>query len=140
MSDTLGQALDQLLADVAAKAAADPGQSYTAKLLRGGPGLCAKKLGEGTWSTLKDIHSAVVRSTHSWLRAQRNAQGAPIEAFRLLADVLRWTSGTTPATREDPERPGVRITELTLQPREERVLELRYEVRFPRNLQVQGLE
>ncbi|MFN8732272.1 MAG: hypothetical protein ACK5ZD_03805 [Hyphomonadaceae bacterium] len=46
MSDTLGQALDQLLADVAVKAAADPSQSYTAKLLQGGPVLCCKKLGE----------------------------------------------------------------------------------------------
>ncbi len=53
---------------------------------------------------------------------------------------VKVLDGTTPATREDPERPGVRITELTLQPREERVLELRYEVRFPRGLQVQGLE
>ncbi len=53
---------------------------------------------------------------------------------------VKVLDGTTPATREDPERPGVRITELTLQPREERVLELRYEVRFPRNMQVQGLE
>lgn len=56
------------------------------------------------------------------------------------AIVVKVLDGTTPATREDPERPGVRITELTLQPREEKVLELRYEVRFPRNLQVQGLE
>ena len=48
--------------------------------------------------------------------------------------------GTTPATREDPERPGVRLTELTLQPKERRVLELRYDLRFPRHLQVQGLE
>jgi len=56
------------------------------------------------------------------------------------AIVVKVLDGTTPATREDPERPGVRITELTLQPKEERVLELRYEVRFPRNLQVQGLE
>jgi phosphoribosyl-ATP pyrophosphohydrolase len=46
MSDTLGQALDQLLADVADKAAADPSHSYTAKLLQGGPVLCGKKLGE----------------------------------------------------------------------------------------------
>jgi hypothetical protein len=53
---------------------------------------------------------------------------------------VKVLDGTTPATREDPERPGVRITELTLQPKEERVLELRYEVRFPRHLQVQGLE
>jgi uncharacterized protein (TIGR02231 family) len=56
------------------------------------------------------------------------------------AIVVKVLEGTTPATREDPERPGVRITELALQPREEKVLELRYEVRFPRNLQVQGLE
>ncbi len=53
---------------------------------------------------------------------------------------VKVLDGTTPATREDPERPGVRITELTLQPKEEKVLELRYEVRFPRNLQVLGLE
>lgn len=46
MSDTLGHALDQLLADVAEKAKADPSQSYTAKLLQGGPVLCGKKLGE----------------------------------------------------------------------------------------------
>lgn len=56
------------------------------------------------------------------------------------AIVVKVLDGTTPATREDPERPGVRITELTLQPKEEKVLELRYEVRFPRNLQVIGLE
>ncbi len=46
MSDTLGQALDQLLVDVADKAKADPSHSYTAKLLQGGPVLCGKKLGE----------------------------------------------------------------------------------------------
>ena len=46
MSDTLGQALDKLLTDVSVKAAADPSQSYTAKLLQGGPVLCGKKLGE----------------------------------------------------------------------------------------------
>ena len=46
MSDTLGQALDQLLTDVADKAKADPSHSYTAKLLQGGPVLCGKKLGD----------------------------------------------------------------------------------------------
>jgi phosphoribosyl-ATP pyrophosphohydrolase len=46
MTDTLGQALDILFADTHAKATADPGQSYTAKLLANGPHLCAKKLGE----------------------------------------------------------------------------------------------
>lgn len=43
---TLGQALDTLLADVAAKAGADPAASYTAKLLAKGVGACAKKFGE----------------------------------------------------------------------------------------------
>jgi uncharacterized protein (TIGR02231 family) len=56
------------------------------------------------------------------------------------AITVKVLDGTTPVTRDDPERPGVRITELTLQPKEEKVIELRYEVRFPRNLQVLGLE
>jgi uncharacterized protein (TIGR02231 family) len=49
-------------------------------------------------------------------------------------------SGTTAGMREDPERPGVRTWALALGPREERVVELRYEVRFPRGLAVAGLE
>jgi uncharacterized protein (TIGR02231 family) len=53
---------------------------------------------------------------------------------------VKVLDGSTPPTRLDPERPGVRVTELTLQPKEERIVELRYEVRFPRGLQVQGLE
>jgi uncharacterized protein (TIGR02231 family) len=48
--------------------------------------------------------------------------------------------GTTPATREDPERPGIRIWELDLAPRSEKVVELRYEVRWPRGFPVSGLE
>ncbi|HEY6101322.1 MAG TPA: mucoidy inhibitor MuiA family protein [Anaeromyxobacter sp.] len=48
--------------------------------------------------------------------------------------------GTTPPTREDPERPGVRIHELALGAREEKVVELRYEVRYPRGFPVAGLE
>ena len=48
--------------------------------------------------------------------------------------------GTTAATREDPERPGVRVYELALGPREEKVVELRYRVRFPRGFPVSGLE
>jgi uncharacterized protein (TIGR02231 family) len=48
--------------------------------------------------------------------------------------------GTTAPTREDPDRPGVRIHELTLAPREERAIELRYEVRTPRGYPVSGLE
>ncbi|MEN9874038.1 MAG: hypothetical protein RL186_935 [Pseudomonadota bacterium] len=46
MTNTLGQALDELLADVALKAKADPSHSYTARLLSDGVPQCAKKLGE----------------------------------------------------------------------------------------------
>lgn len=46
MTQTLGQALDAVLEDVAAKADSDPSASYTAKLLAAGPAYCAKKLGE----------------------------------------------------------------------------------------------
>lgn len=48
--------------------------------------------------------------------------------------------GTTAPTREDPERPGVRIHELSLGAREEKVVELRYEVRWPRGFPISGLE
>lgn len=43
---SLGQALDQLIADLALKKNADPHESYTARLLRDGPMAAAKKLGE----------------------------------------------------------------------------------------------
>lgn len=48
--------------------------------------------------------------------------------------------GTTPATREDPERPGVRVYDLALAGREEKVIELRYQVRYPRGFPIAGLE
>jgi uncharacterized protein (TIGR02231 family) len=48
--------------------------------------------------------------------------------------------GTTAPTREDPERPGVRVYELSLASREEKVVELRYEIRFPRGFPIAGLE
>jgi uncharacterized protein (TIGR02231 family) len=53
---------------------------------------------------------------------------------------VRLLEGTTAATREDPERPGVKIWELSLAPREERSIELRYEIRFPRGFPISGLE
>lgn len=48
--------------------------------------------------------------------------------------------GSTAATREDPERPGVKVWELTLSPREEKVVELKYEVRYPRGMAIAGME
>lgn len=59
----------------------------------------SKGLGQGTWDTMKDLYSAVVRTSHSWLRAQRNSEGNGIEAFRLMADILRWTAGKAPQSR-----------------------------------------
>jgi uncharacterized protein (TIGR02231 family) len=53
---------------------------------------------------------------------------------------VKVLEGTTAATREDPERPGVKIWELKLGAREERAVEFRYEVRYPRGLPIQGLE
>jgi len=48
--------------------------------------------------------------------------------------------GSTAATREDPERPGVKVWELTLSPREEKVVELKYEIRYPRGMAIAGME
>jgi Domain of unknown function (DUF4139) len=47
---------------------------------------------------------------------------------------------STRPTREDPERPGVRAYELTLDPGKEKVVELAYEVKVPRGFPVSGLE
>ncbi len=49
--------------------------------------------------------------------------------------------GSTPATEaEDPMKPGVRAWVLPLDPQKEKVVDLRYEVRFPRGMVVSGLE
>jgi uncharacterized protein (TIGR02231 family) len=54
---------------------------------------------------------------------------------------VKVLEGSTPPTEpEDPMKPGVRAWVLPLQPREEKVVELRYEVRFPRGMAVSGLE
>ncbi len=53
---------------------------------------------------------------------------------------VKVLEGSTPATGEDPQRPGVKRWELKLGPKETRVVELRYEVRYPKDVPVQGLE
>lgn len=53
---------------------------------------------------------------------------------------VKLLDGTTAPTREDPERPGVKVWELKLAAKEERAIELRYEVRYPRGFPIQGLE
>jgi uncharacterized protein (TIGR02231 family) len=80
--------------------------------------------------------------------AVKNRYAAPV-AVKLLDLVpvsrdekirVALLDGTTAPTREDPERPGVRVWELSLAPREEKAVELRYEIRFPRGFPVAGLE
>ncbi len=78
----------------------------------------------------------------------KNRYAAPVEVKLLdLVPVSRdekikvvVLDGTTAPSRDDPERPGVRIHELKLGAREEKVLELRYEVRYPRDFPIAGLE
>jgi hypothetical protein len=52
---------------------------------------------------------------------------------------VKILEGTTEAG-EDPGRPGVRVHDLSLGAREERVVEIRYQVRMPRGFPVAGLE
>jgi uncharacterized protein (TIGR02231 family) len=90
----------------------------------------------------KDVWRYGIRTT------VKNRRGEPVKLA--LLDLLpvprdgeievKLLDGTTAATREDPERPGVRTWELTLAPREEQVVELRYEVRAPRGVTLTGLE
>lgn len=78
----------------------------------------------------------------------KNRWAAPVEVKLLdLVPVSRdekiqvtVLDGTTAPSREDAERPGVRVHELRLGAREEKVIELRYEVRYPRGFPVAGLE
>ncbi len=79
--------------------------------------------------------------------AVKNRWAVPV-ALRLLDLVpvsrekeieVEVLEGTSPA-REDPERPGVRVHELRLEPKQEQVVEIRYRVRFPRGTPVAGLE
>jgi uncharacterized protein (TIGR02231 family) len=53
---------------------------------------------------------------------------------------VKLLDGSTPATGEDPDRPGVKRWELKLAPKETRVVELRYEVRYPKDFPIEGLE
>jgi uncharacterized protein (TIGR02231 family) len=53
---------------------------------------------------------------------------------------VKVLDGTTAPTREDPERPGVKVWELPLAARQEKVVEVRYEVRYPRDFPIAGLE
>jgi uncharacterized protein (TIGR02231 family) len=78
----------------------------------------------------------------------KNRRGEPVRLALLdLVPVardgeieVRVLGGTTAGAREDVERPGVRTWDLALAPREERVVELRYEVSVPQGFALAGLE
>ena len=53
---------------------------------------------------------------------------------------VKLLDGTTPGASEDPDRPGVKRWNLQLGPKETKVIELRYEVRYPKDFPIQGLE
>jgi uncharacterized protein (TIGR02231 family) len=80
--------------------------------------------------------------------ALKNRRAEPVEVALLdLVPVSRdgevevkVLDGTSTGAREDPERPGVREWQLALGAREERVVELRYEVSAPKGMVVAGLE
>ena len=95
--------------------------------------------------------AGIVSKDEVWVYRTRitvkNRWGTPV-ALRLLdlvpvsrdeAIEVKVLDGTSPAA-EDPERPGVRVHELTLAPRAEQAVEIRYRVRFPRGFPVAGLE
>ncbi|HET9595718.1 MAG TPA: DUF4139 domain-containing protein [Anaeromyxobacteraceae bacterium] len=78
----------------------------------------------------------------------KNRRGEPVKlALQDLVPVARdgeievkVLGGTTAGAREDVERPGVRTWELALAAREERVVELRWEVSAPQGLALAGLD
>jgi phosphoribosyl-ATP pyrophosphohydrolase len=97
---TLGEAIDTLLADVAAKADADPETSYTARLLAKGVGKCAKKFGEEAVETAlaavsegPDALAAEAADTLYHLAVLLKAAGATPEAVAQALTHRRGTSG-----------------------------------------------
>jgi uncharacterized protein (TIGR02231 family) len=82
------------------------------------------------WTTVKNRYPAATTLTLLDL----------VPVSRDEAIKVKLLDGTTPPTGEDPDRPGVKRWELRLGPGETRVVELKYEVRFPRDFPIQGLE
>ncbi len=105
----LAAALSHLASTVDARAGADPASSWTAKLLAGGPALCAKKLGEeGVEAALAvasqsddDVAEEAADLIFHLIVALR-ARGVTLDK---VADVLRSREGVSglieKATRND---------------------------------------
>src|ERR1700742_3527208 len=81
----MSEGLDRLFATIAARKDADPGQSYTAKLLAAGVEKCAKKFGE---EAVETVIAAVQRN-----KTELAKESADV-LYHLL--VLWAASGVTP--------------------------------------------
>ena len=95
----LAAALSHLASTVDARAGADPGSSWTAKLLAGGPPLCAKKLGEegveaaiAVASQSDDDVAAEAADVIYHLMVALRARGVTLDK---VADVLRSREGVS---------------------------------------------
>jgi uncharacterized protein (TIGR02231 family) len=90
----------------------------------------------------KDVWRYRVRTTVKNRRAEE-VKVALLDLVPVARDgeiEVKVLDGTTAGAREDAERPGVRTWDLAVPGRGEKVVELRYEVKVPRGLEVAGLE
>jgi phosphoribosyl-ATP pyrophosphohydrolase len=96
----LGEVLAQLAKTIDARAGADPEQSWTAKLLAGGPALTARKLGEeGVEAALavvnqgdKEVAAEAADLLYHLLVALRS-RGVPLDAVAAALEARQGQSG-----------------------------------------------
>lgn len=98
-ASSLAAAMSDLANTIDARAGADPGSSWTAKLLAGGPSLCAKKLGEegveAALAVASESDAAVTQEAADLvyhLMVALRARGVTLDK---VADVLRAREGVS---------------------------------------------
>lgn len=96
----LGEVLNDLAKTIDARAGADPGSSWTAKLLMGGPNLTAKKLGEEAVETALAIVSqddtavaAEAADLVYHLLVALRSRGVPLDAVAKALEARQGKSG-----------------------------------------------
>ena len=105
----LGEVLAELAKTIDARAGADPGSSWTAKLLLGGPALTAKKLGEeGVEAALavasqddKAVAAEAADLVYHLLVALRS-RGVPLDAVAKALEARQGKSGIDEKTARKP--------------------------------------